>query len=154
MAFNRTYNAGNVDTNRGATATVIPPGEYEVTIVASSDAISKASGKDMIKLELDITTKPFEKRKLWYYIVDDDNADQKAYEIFASAGQVPPVALNSGIFKGLHCKVKTKNRLYNGETQAEVNYWIKRTPDQVQTALVFQGVDPAMGPAEPDDIPF
>ena len=154
MAFNRTYNASNVDTNRGATATVIPPGEYEVTIVSASDAISKASGKDMIKLELDITTKPYEKRKLWYYIIDDQYADQKIYEIFASAGKNPPASLHSGIFRGLHCKVKTKNRLYNGETQAEVNYWIKRTPDQVQTAPVSQGVDPAMGPAEPDEIPF
>lgn len=148
MAFNRTYDAGNVDTNRGAASQIIPPGEYEVKIVAANDAISKSSGKDMIKLELDILTPPYDKRKLWYYITDDQYADQKCYDIFSSAGKKIPKNINSNIFVGLVCKVKTKNRLYNGETQAEINYWVKSAG----------GVSPEMGPASTediaDDIPF
>lgn len=151
MAFNRTYNAANVDPNRGATA-IIPPGEYDVIINSAEDEISKTSGKDMIKLELNIITPPYDKRKLWYYIVDDQYADQKFYDIFSSAGKNVPPKMHTGVFRGLRCRVKTKNRLYNGETQAEVNYWIKFNGD---AAPAPAGVDPAMGPStNADDIPF
>ena len=153
MAFNRTYNAANVDTDRAATATVIPSGEYDVIINSAEDGISKTSGKDMIKLELNILTPPYDKRKLWYYIVDDQYADQKFYDIFSSAGKKVPPRMHAGVFKGLRCRVKTKNKLYNGETQAEVNYWIKFNG----AAPAPAGVDPAMGPAtttNADDIPF
>lgn len=154
MAFNRTYNAANVDTNRGAAASVIPPGEYNVLIASSEEAISKNTGKDMIKLELNILDAPYDKRKLWYYITDDQYADQKFYDIFSSAGKKVPAQLHAGVFQGLRCRVKTKNRLYNGDTQAEVNYWIKAKEPA-------GAVDPAMGPESSasaansaDDIPF
>jgi hypothetical protein len=157
MAFNRTYNAGNVDTQRGAVATVIPPGEYDVLIAECTEGISKGSGKNMLKLELNILTPPYDKRKMWYYIVDDQYADQKTYDIFASAGKQPPRSIHAGIFKGLRCKVKTRNREYNGETQAEVNYWIKQNAPSPSTAPAPAGVDPAYGPGSktnPDEIPF
>lgn len=151
MAFNRQYNAANVDTNRGATATVIPPGEYDVIISGAEEAISKNTGKDMIKLELSITTPPYDKRKLWYYICDDQYADQKFYDIFTSAGKNVPPNIHAGVFRNLKCRIKTKNRLYNGEQQAEVNYWVKASAPAAPA-----GVDPAMGPENnsADDIPF
>ena len=148
MAFNRTYNAANVDTNRGATATVIPPGEYDVIITGAEETISKNTGKDMIKLELSIITPPYDKRKLWYYITDDQYADQKFYDIFTSAGKKVPASIHAGVFHNLKCRIKTKNRLYNDQQQAEVNYWIKAT-----APAPAQGVAPAMGP-DADDIPF
>lgn len=153
MAFNRTYNAANVDTNRGATASIIPPGEYRVQIVSAEEAISKTTGKDMIKLELNILDAPYDKRKIWYYICDDQYADQKIYDIFTSAGKAVPPQIHAGVFRGLVCKIKTKNRLYNGESQAEVNYWIKSKTDNA-TPPTSGVVDPAMGPNSADDIPF
>lgn len=156
MAFNRTYNPANVDTDRAATAQIIPPGEYDVIINSAEECISKTSGKNMLKLELNIITPPYDKRKLWYYIVDDQYADQKFYDIFSSAGKNVPTLIHAGVFRGLRCRVKTKNRLYNNENQAEVNYWIIRNGEKSPSA----GVDPTMGPAasnasaSADDIQF
>lgn len=150
MAFNRQLNLNNVDQNRGAAGQIIPPGEYRVRIAAATETISKGSGKDMIKLELDILDAPYDKRKLWYYITDDQYADQKVFDIFSSAGKNLPASIHPQIFPGLVCTVKTRNRDYNGEQQAEVHYWIKPAGN----TNVAPAAAAADEPAKEDRIPF
>lgn len=145
MAFNRTYNPNNVDTDRG-NPPALPVGEYTVQITKSTDKISKASGKEMIELELEvIQPTQYAGRKLWVYIVDDQYADQKIYDIFKSAGKPVPQQVHSGVFLNLVGKVKTKQQQYNDETRAEVNYWIPKKDGEAAAA-----------PDKPktDDIPF
>ena len=131
----------------------IPSGDYPVHIVVSEHAISKNSGKEMIKLELRITAGPFAGRKLFQYITNDEYADAKAISICESCGVAEPTRIWPGLFQGLRGVVHTKVRLYNGEQQAIVSYWKKPEKDQPHSP-----VDPAMGPANaptnPDDIPF
>ena len=152
MAFNRTYNAGNVDQSHSYAA--IPAGEYNVRIVVSEDRVSKSSGKDMIALELEIIDGPFSGRKLFQYIVDDQYADQKIYDICQSCRKEIPQTITSAVFRGLTGRVKTKQSFYNGEPKAEINYWIRPKGD----AAPHPPVDPAMGPdaaaPQADDIPF
>jgi hypothetical protein len=150
MAFNRQLNLNNIDQNRGNTPQPIPPGEYRVRIAAASETISQASGKDMIKLELDILDAPYDKRKLWYYITDDQYADQKVAEIFWSAGKNLPPSIHPQFFPGLVCKVKTRSREYNGEQRAEVHYFIKPAVDNTPAVTAPATAEP---PKE-DGIPF
>ena len=152
MAFNRPINMNNVQNTQNEFS-VIPPGEYDVLIAKAEEGISKSSGKDMIKLELNILTPPYDKRKMWYYIIDDQYADIKVVNIFASAGKPTPANIHSGIFQGLRCRVKTKNREFNGNMQAEVDRWLSQDP-----SAAVRTVDPAFNPANssvnPDGIPF
>jgi len=152
MPFNRTYNSNNVDQSHSFTA--IPAGEYNVRVAVSEDRVSKTSGKDMIALELEIIDGPFSGRKLFYYIVDDQYADQKIFDICQSCRKEIPATITSAVFRGLTGRVKTKQSFYNGEPKAEINYWIRPKGN----AAPHPPVDPAMGPANaptnPDDILF
>ena len=146
MAFNHTYNPQNIETDTRTAIRSLPVGEYTVQIAKSTDRISKKSGKDMIELELEIIAPTdFAGRKLWVYIVDDEFADQKIYDIFRSAGKPVPRQVHSGVFPNLVGKVKTKQRQYNGETRAEVNYWIPAKKNEASANAA--GV-------KTDDIPF
>lgn len=151
MAFQRTYNANNVDQSHSYTA--IPAGEYAVRIAVSEDRVSKTSGKDMIALELEITDGPFSGRKLFYYIVDDQYADQRIFDVFQSCRKEIPATITSAVFRGLMGMVKTKQSFYNGEPKAEINYWIR-----AKGGTPHPPVDPTMGPdasaPKADDIPF
>ena len=125
MAFSHTYNAQNVDADKGGDLKPIPAGEYPVRIVKAEDAVSQKTGKDMIRLELEIMIEPFRGRKLFQYIVDDQYADQKIYDILTSCRKDIPAQVTSGTFFGLVGKVKTKTTVYNGEPRAEINYWLR-----------------------------
>lgn len=150
MAFNRPINMNNVQNTKNEFS-VIPPGEYDVLIAKAEEGISKSSGKDMIKLELNIITPPYDKRKLWYYIIDDQYADSKVVNIFASAGKPTPEKIHYGIFPGLRCRVKTKNRESNGNMQAEVDRWLSQSPSAAPAPV---SPAPVSGNIVPDDIPF
>lgn len=143
MAFNRTYNQQNVQTERGnGDFAPLPAGEYNVQIAEATDKVSKSSGKDMIELTLEvIDTGAYAGRKLWVYIVDDQYADQKIYDIFRSAGKSIPPQITRASFLNLVGRVKTKQRSFNGEIKAEVNYWIPKK-------------DAAAATDKSNDIPF
>lgn len=125
MAFSHTYNSQNVDGDKGGKLKPILAGEYPVRIVKSEDAVSQKTGKDMIRLELEIMQEPYRGRKLFQYIVDDQYADQKIHDILTSCRKDIPATVTSGTFFGLVGKVKTKATVYNGEQRAEVHYWIR-----------------------------
>ena len=87
--FNHTYNSSQVETEVVPTAA----GRYTVIIDEVKEKISKNSGKDMLELKLKIIAaeapehKRFVNRTRYVYIVDDQYADQKIYDIFTSAGK-------------------------------------------------------------------
>lgn len=144
MAFNRTFNQNNVDTERSFG--VPPVGEYDVKIVEAREKISQSSGKDMIELELEIINSQV-KGKFWVYIVDDQYADQRIYEIFSSAGKPVPATITSKSFIGLVGRVKVKHETANGEQRAKVNYWLKAKNPTVAAS----GNE---APKSTDNIPF
>lgn len=154
MAFNRAVNQANIDMERKGTYSVIPVGEYRVQIVQSTDAISQSSGKDMIKLELEILDGQFKGRKIWQNIVDNQYADQTVYEIYRSCGLQIPKSINSAMFRNLVGKIKTKIREYNGSQNAEVNYWVKPKSGEVPASAPAPVQSAAPANEDPDDIPF
>ena len=148
--FNHTYNASQVETEVAPTAA----GRYTVIIDEVKEKISKNSGKDMLELKLKITAaespehKRFVNRTLYVYIVDDQYADQKIYDIFSSAGKPVPATVDGKAFVGLVGRVATKLEMFDGKPRASVNYWIKPKP----------GEQPPEQPKPPansaDDVPF
>ncbi len=141
MAFSYTT-TGKEERSSG----LIPIGEYDAVIIKSTDEISKSSGRDMIKLEIDTG-----RGHLWEYLVDGGkNTGERIREILESCGRYRPgMAVSSTTFLNLRGRIKVKHATENGETAARINYWIKPKPGQ--TAAPAQP-PPANSPA--DDIPF
>ena len=124
MAFNRPLNKENL------LAFVLPEGEHTVKIVAAEEAISKTSGRDMIKLTLQVLLNvQFASQKITYFIVDDEKADDKVVKLFKACGKQPPAMITPSIFVGLVGKVKTKNTEFNGEVRPEIHYWVRPPAD-------------------------
>lgn len=151
MAFGHTYNQQNVDTNRGKI--FIPAGEYDVQIVNVTDEVSRSSGRDQIKLEIQVISGPCKGGKLFYYIVDDQYADQKIWEVLtACRRQIPPQITSNTFRGGLTGRLRVKNETYNGEQRSSVNYWLRPKPGESATAPVNQTAPAAE--TNPDDVPF
>ena len=151
MAFGHTYNQQNVDTNRGKI--FIPAGDYDVQIVNVTDEVSRSSGRDQIKLEIQVISGPCKGGKLFYYIVDDQYADQKIWEVLtACRRQIPPQVTSNAFRGGLTGRLRVKNEIYNGEQRSSVNYWLRPKPGESATAPGNQTA-PAAEP-DPDDVPF
>lgn len=151
MAFGHTYNQQNVDPNRGKI--FIPAGDYDVQIVNVTDEVSRSSGRDQIKLEIQVISGPCKGGKLFYYIVDDQYADQKIWEVLtACRRQIPPQVTSNTFRGGLTGRLRVKNEVYNGEQRSSVNYWLRPKPGESATAPVNQTVPAAE--TNPDDVPF
>lgn len=129
MAFSRGLDRSKIDEKRdgGQKLPPIPEGEYEVGILNSTDEISKTSGKEMIKLEVQIISGEYKNRKLYQYIVDNEYADQTIYDILTACNKPIPATISSSCFRFLSGRVKVRQRMYNGEPRAEIHYWIKPT---------------------------
>lgn len=135
--FNHQYNMHSVDTS---SAEAPAAGKYTVVVDVVTDKISRTSGKDMLELKLKIvdaedeTNKKFKGRSLYYYIVDDQYADQKIYDVFSACGKPIPNQITGNLFTNLTGKVMVKNETYNGEKRATVNYWIRLAPGEAAPA--------------------
>ena len=154
MAFGHTYNQQNVDTNRGKI--FIPAGDYDVTIVNVTDEVSRSSGRDQIKLEIQVISGPCKGGKLFYYIVDDQYADQKIWEVLTACRRQIPQQVTSNTFRGgLTGRLRVKNELYNGEQRASVNYWLRpRNGDPAAPASVEKTGSAPNTETVSEDIPF
>ena len=151
MAFGRTYNSSNVDTSRGHM--VIPAGDYDVQIVTVTDEVSRSSGRDQIKLELKIISGPCSGGKLFYYITDDQYADQRIWEVLTSCRREIPAQISSNTFRGgLTGRVRVKVEQYNGESRPQVNYWMRPKAGS-QPATAPAAAAPA-GTTNPNNVPF
>ena len=156
MAFGHTYNQQNVDTNKGKI--FIPAGDYDVQIVNVTDEVSRSSGRDQIKLEIQVISGPCKGGKLFYYIVDDQYADQKIWEVLtACRRQIPPQVTSNTFRGGLTGRLRVKNETYQGEQKSVVNYWLRPKPGESAPAPVNQTAPNTDKPAHEiteDDIPF
>lgn len=144
MAFGRTYNSSNVDTNAGRI--FIPAGDYDVKIVNVEDKVSKTSGRDMIELEVKVISGQCKGGKLYYYITDDQYADQKIWAVLTSCGEKIPPQITSNTFRGgLTGRVRVKVETYQGENRSQIHYWLQaenKTEKKTETET------------ETDDLPF
>lgn len=148
--FNHKYSSANVETEVVPTAA----GKYTVAVDAVTEKVSRKSGADMLELKLKIIDaeaqehKRFVGRSLYLYIIDDQYADQKIYDIFTACFKPVPETVDGKAFLGLVGRVATKVEMYNGEPRASVNYWIKPKPGE-------QPPEPPKPPKnDADDVPF
>lgn len=123
MAINWNFNADDYQENSFAP---IPVGDHRVRIRDAEECVSKTSGKDMIKMTLDVSG---HSSTLWFYIVFDPTnqqmTNQKLGQVFSSFG-IAPGDLNLDHWKGKVGAASVKHRVYNGETQADVRYFLSK----------------------------
>ena len=144
MAF--TYTGENV---QETPVFKLPPvGDYTVKIMKGEEKLSK-TGKAMICLTAKIQHAEYH-NELFEYIVDDQYAQQKMYNIMNAVGIVPSrgMAVTPQLFVGKIGEVRIKHDQYNGETQPRIHFW--KTKKETTPA---ENSAPATK-INPDGIPF
>ena len=130
-----------------------PEGEYNVQIIKGEEKISK-NGKNMIVLTAQILH-PEYKNQLFDYIVDNEYAQQRIFDIMTSCGIVPSrgMAVTPQTFVGRIGKVKVKHEEYNGEKTLRISFW-KKTENTAAPAAAAPATAASGSTVNPDDIPF
>lgn len=122
MAINWNFNADDYKENSFAP---IPVGDHRVRIRDAEETTSR-NGNDMIKMTLDVSGYS---STLWFYIVfmpdNPQMVNQKLGQVFSSFG-ITPGDLNLENWKGKVGAARIKHRQYNGETQADVSYFLSK----------------------------
>ncbi len=147
------YNPENYNAD-GNSYQLVPPGQYRVRIEDAEETISKASGKDMIKLTLKVSGY---EGHIWYYQVLDGstaekrrNTDNRLGQIFDSFN-IPQGDMNLENWKGKVGAANIKNELDNKETmRAVISWFIQRSK---QDELPAWQEHPYSEP-QPFDVPF
>lgn len=106
---------------------LIPVGSHRVRIEKTEDQKSKKSGKDMIKLELKVSG--YYARLFHYIVLDPANAqftNQQLGSLFNSFG-IPPGDMNHFRWIGKTGAAKIRHREYEGETLADIAYFIPKS---------------------------
>lgn len=152
MAF--TYTGENVQ-ERPAFK-LAPEGDYDVMIINGEEKIAK-SGKNMIVLTAQIVH-PEYKNKLFEYIVDNEYAQQRIFDILTSCGVTPSkgMTINAQTFVNRTGKVRIKHEEYNGDKQLRIAFWKKPDVSSSAPSAAPAPVAPAPVPGkiDPDEIPF
>lgn len=134
----------------------IPVGEYRLRIAKAEKTVSQ-SGKDMIKLEFDVSGTT---RKLWHYIVFlpdyPEITNRNLTQLFDSFGiEDEKFNVESWIGKVGACKVK-----HDEEGRAKVHYFINKIKAETLPAWVegnasdLQGTPTSIVEVSSDDLPF
>ena len=104
----------------------IPVGDYRVRIASAEEQTSSNSGRQMIKLVLDVSGY---NSTIWHYIVFmPDNqklTNQKLGELWNSFG-IPQGNFNLQQWVGKVGAAKVKHEDYNGEPSAKIAYFINK----------------------------
>lgn len=104
----------------------IPVGDYRVRIASAEEQTSSNSGRQMIKLVLDVSGYG---STIWHYIVFmPDNqklTNQKLGELWNSFG-IPQGNFNLQQWVGKVGAAKVKHEDYNGEPSAKIAYFINK----------------------------
>lgn len=121
MAFNWNYNPDDYEEK---SFELIPVGDHRVRIKNAEEAQSKNSGRDMIKLTLEVSGYS---GILWHYIVfmpdNPKKTNEKLGQVFDSFG-IQPGNLNIASWIGQvgGCRVKHGER--DGEKREEIAYFL------------------------------
>jgi len=152
-------------------------GICKVKIVDAEDAISKASGVDMIKLTVEVCeNQKGAGYKTQFYIVDGEWASTNIDSVLRSCGKsanldkvLKEVEMPTQDFIGLTGSVMLKNEEYKGLEYPKINYWIADETNGVAAEvanIMTEAVAPekesgtktvdgvVVNKNEEDDIPF
>lgn len=160
MAINWTFDNSQYEEK---TFKPIPVGEHRVRIASAEEQTSSKTGKQMIKLVLDVSGY---NATIWHFVVfNPDNQEltnQKLGELFSSFG-IQPGNFNLAGWIGKVGAAKVKHELYEGEANAKISYFIgkdrqDKLPAWVEPsnkAAVTGGGNNNFTPVDvPDDLPF
>lgn len=129
-----------------------PVGDYDCQIIAAEEKLSQ-SGKDMIVLTVKLMH-PEYKNEIKDFIVNNEHAEQRVYDILASCNAAPTAGftVHPGAFIGKVGKVRIKHDPYNGEMYPKVQFWVKPSRQQMAANAPTQ---PTLVEAPKEDrIPF
>lgn len=122
------YNPNNYDPNRTPSFSVIPVGRHRVRISAAEWYTSKNSGKESIKITLDVSGYS---SKLWHYIGTTFSTDKEKADIDQRVGDfMSKMGINSfdptfRTWLGKVGGVDVKHETYNGQTSPKIKFFLR-----------------------------
>jgi hypothetical protein len=138
---------------------VLPKGEYDFEVMAAEDAVSKRTGKEMIKLTLKVWGLDGKERSVTDYLLGA--MEHKLYH-FAHATGLGEQYRDGGL-EAIDCegrsgrvKLKVESSDQYGTKNAVVDY-VAEKPKEAAPAPALKAkppVDPDLDAPEEDDIPF
>lgn len=124
MAINWNYNS---DDYQEQSFPLIPTGDHRVRIKSAEEAKAKESGRDMIKLTLEVSG---HSGHIWHNIVFmPDNptmTNQKLGQVFDSFN-IQPGNMNVASWVGKVGGARVKHRTYNNSVREEIAYFLSRS---------------------------
>lgn len=128
----------------------IPAGVYPATVVNQELRQSKDSEYDYINWELEISSGPFENRKLWTITSLSPKAVWKLQETLLAFGisdqeaKSPEFEFEPGEFLGSECQAAVIQESYNGRIQNRVEKLLPRELKKVEQKAVKSGPAPGI----------
>src|ERR1044072_129212 len=108
--------------------TPIPVGVYKMVVSNAVKKKSKSSGNDMLELELEVPKGEHKGRKVWEYIVLDENSDWKVAQLIDALGMKEKGTLDTDKLIGKSVKVRVKHETWettNDEGEEELQVMSK-----------------------------
>jgi hypothetical protein len=136
--------------NNEQRAFFVPAGEYTVRILEAVETISKSSGAEMIKLNLEVESHGC---RLFEYLIAGEatawkiDAFRRALGETVEAQTESEIAPNALVGKVLRARLRTEE--YNGKTSNKVDAWMEAASD----AGTVNPATPAQQ-KEDEDVPF
>jgi len=127
----------------------VEPGDYNVTVIEAVETISKSSGADMIKLNLEVDGHGC---RLFDYLIAAENSAWKIDAFRRSIGDTvvegEEVELSASALIGRRGRARLKTEEYNGKINNKVDLWLE------STTKADAATPTAAQPEEEDNEPF
>jgi hypothetical protein len=129
MAFK--YTSSNQDSK----SFHVEPGDYDVTVIEALETISKSSGTDMIKLNLEVDGHGC---RLFDYLIAAESSAWKIDAFRRSIGdkvvEGEEVELSASTLIGRRARARLKTEEFNGKINNKVDLWLERSAKAVSTS--------------------
>lgn len=104
----------------------VEPGDYDVTVIEAVETISKSSGADMIKLNLEVDGHSC---RLFDYLIAAESSAWKIDSFRRSIGdkvvEGEEVELSASTLIGRRGRARLKTEEFNGKTNNKVDLWLE-----------------------------
>jgi hypothetical protein len=104
----------------------VEPGDYDVTVIEAVETISKSSGADMIKLNLEVDGHSC---RLFDYLIAAESSAWKIDAFRRSIGdnvvECEEVELSASALVGRRGRARLKTEEYNGKINNKVDLWLE-----------------------------
>jgi hypothetical protein len=104
----------------------VEPGDYDVTVIEAVETISKSSGADMIKLNLEVDGHGC---RLFDYLIASESTAWKIDAFRRSIGdnvvEGEEVELSASTLIGRRGRARLKTEEFNGKTNNKVDLWLE-----------------------------